>query len=73
MLSQRSWGMDCPVRTETQQQMPQRGKKPATPMSQQLAAWPHRKRDGCSGQTPPRRAASSGLGRLRWPRSWDGN
>lgn len=45
------------------------GKKPATPMSQQLAAWPHPKRDGCSGQTPPHRAASSGLGRLRSPRS----
>lgn len=36
----------------------------ATPMSQQLVAWPHPKRDGCSGQTPPCRAASSGLGRL---------
>lgn len=37
MLSQRCWCSDFPVRTETQQQKPQKGKKPGAPMPQELA------------------------------------
>ena len=58
MLSQRCWCSDFPVRTETQQQKPQRRKQAGALMSQELAPPASPLGEGgtqvSSGQTPRR-------------------